>query len=299
MSPIGRKVPVLELVLHHRLAFSPLPTPHSSLGRAPTFGGRLRSLLRSPTAAASFLGFRYRRLCRELDALTYFRERHQKQQEQGEVWDFREAILDLRDRYLYKSTPLIAARKFKTLMQGERGVQALYDDLTTQAARMVEYPSDYHFRLRFMLALRPGVLEHIIRTHSVSAEQSTLVQIRSACEDYERSNEYGKQLAATQSRLGGSKATRLLPDESVTPNVDDSPFGLPEDCEWNPRRGPRGPLTLPSYVPTSSATASASSASMESTANPSVPTTSEDTKISDSGVTTASASSVTSQSATI
>ena len=41
---------------------------------------------------------------------TYFRERHQKIQEQGEVWDFREAILDLRDRNLYKSTPFIAAR---------------------------------------------------------------------------------------------------------------------------------------------------------------------------------------------
>jgi hypothetical protein len=71
---------------------------------------------------------------------------------------------------------------------------------------MIEYPSDYHFRLRFMLALRPEVLEYIIKTHSVSAELSTLTQIRSACEDYERSNEYGKQLAATQARLGGSKA---------------------------------------------------------------------------------------------
>jgi len=30
-------------------------------------------------------------------------------------------------------------------------------------------------------------------------------EIRSACEDHEHSNEYGKQLAATQSRLGGSK----------------------------------------------------------------------------------------------
>ena len=138
-------------------------------------------------------------------AHTYFRERHQKFLEIGEAWDFREAILDLRDRYLYKSTPFIAARKFETLMQGNRDAQALYDDLSTQAARMIEYPSDYHFRLRFMLALRPEVLEYIIKTHSVSAEHTTLAQIRSACEDFERSNEYGKQLAATQARLGGAK----------------------------------------------------------------------------------------------
>jgi hypothetical protein len=139
------------------------------------------------------------------NAHTYFWERHQKLLEQGEIWDFREAILDLHDRYLYKSTPFVAARKFETLMQGTRDAQALYDEMTTQAARMIEYPSDYHFRLRFMLALRPEVLEYIIKTHSVSAELSTLAQIRSACEDYECSNEYGKQLAATQARLGGSK----------------------------------------------------------------------------------------------
>jgi hypothetical protein len=140
------------------------------------------------------------------NAHTYFRERHQKLLEQGESWDFREAILDLRDRYLYKNTPFVAARKFETLMQGTRDAQALYDELTTQASRMVEYPSDYHFRLRFMLALRPEVLEYIIKSHSVSAELSTLAQIRFACEDYERSNEYGKQFAATQALLGGSRA---------------------------------------------------------------------------------------------
>ena len=78
---------------------------------------------------------------------------------------------------------------------------------------MIEYPSDYHFRLRFMLALRPEVLEYIIKTHSVSAEQSTLAQIRSACEYYEHSNEYGKQFAAIQTRLGGSNA----------PSAQDSP----------------------------------------------------------------------------
>src|SRR5882757_3563051 len=139
-------------------------------------------------------------------AHTYFWERHQKFLEQGESWHFREAILDLRDCYLYKNTPFMAAHKFETLMQGNRDAQALYDDLTTQAARMIEHPSDYHFRLRFMLALRPEVLEYIIKTHSVSAENSTLAQIRSACEDFERSNEYGRQLAAAQTRLGGSRS---------------------------------------------------------------------------------------------
>ena len=58
-----------------------------------------------------------------------------------------------------------------------------------------------------MLALCPEVLDYIIKTHSVSAEHSTLTQIRAACEDHERSNEYGKQLAATQTRLSGPRAS--------------------------------------------------------------------------------------------
>ena len=170
------------------------------------------------------------------NAHTYFRERYQKFLEQGESWDFREAILDLRDRYLYKSTPFIAARKFETLSQGNRDSQALYDDLTTQAARMIENPSDYHFRLRFMLALRPEVLDYIIKTHSISAETSNLAQIRSACEDYERSNEYGKQLAATQSRLGGSR-----PDSAPKTQPSNARSSQSRPQSRNARVGPSRP----------------------------------------------------------
>ena len=49
--------------------------------------------------------------------LIYFWERYQRFMGQCEVWDFREAILDLRDRYLYKEAPFIAACKFVTTIQ--------------------------------------------------------------------------------------------------------------------------------------------------------------------------------------
>jgi hypothetical protein len=118
-------------------------------------------------------------------AHTYFRERFGSFLELGETWDFREAILDLRERYLYKSTPFSAAQRFESIKQGSRDTQALYDDLTTQAARMIEYPSDYQFRMRFMLALRPEITEYIIKTHRISAEKSSISEIRAACDDYE------------------------------------------------------------------------------------------------------------------
>ena len=84
---------------------------------------------------------------------------------------------------------------------------------------MIEYLSDYHFRLRFMLALRPEVLEYIIKTHSMSVEHTTLTQIRSACEDFKHSNEYGKQLAATKARLGGAKPSNSQNASQNQPHI--------------------------------------------------------------------------------
>jgi len=100
-------------------------------------------------------------------AHTYFRERMGQFLERGEAWDFRGAIMDLKDRYLYKITPFTASQKFSTIKQGSKDTQALYDELTTQAARIIEYPSECQFRLRFMLALRLDILDYIIKTHRI------------------------------------------------------------------------------------------------------------------------------------
>ena len=86
---------------------------------------------------------------------------------------------------IYKSTPFTAAQKFNTIKQGSTDSQALYDDLTMQAACMIKYPLDYQFRLQFMLALCPEILDYIIKTHHISTEQSMIVEIRLACDDYE------------------------------------------------------------------------------------------------------------------
>ena len=51
-------------------------------------------------------------------AQTYFQERHQKIQERGEVWDFREAILDLRDMYLYKN-PVHCSLQIRDIHAGQ------------------------------------------------------------------------------------------------------------------------------------------------------------------------------------
>jgi hypothetical protein len=152
-------------------------------------------------------------------AHTYFRERFGSFLERGETWDFREASLDLRERYLYKSTPFSAAQHFKSIKQGSRDMQALYDDLTTQAARMIEYPSDYQFRMRSMLALRPEITEYIIKTHRISAEKSSISEILAVCDDYEQYVQYSKLLLALRSRShAASGPSQSKPTQVKTPN---------------------------------------------------------------------------------
>ena len=79
--------------------------------------------------------------------LTYFQECYQKFLELGEAWDFHKAILDLCDYYLYKSMLFITACKFEMLLHCNHSTQALYDELSTQVACMVESALDYQFQL--------------------------------------------------------------------------------------------------------------------------------------------------------
>ena len=144
--------------------------------------------------------------------------------EQREVREFWEAMLDFSDRYLYRNAPLIAACKFATTIQGNRNAQALYDDLTAKAACMIECPSDYHFQIRFILALRPEVLEYITKFCGVSAEKSTLTQIRAACEAYECSIRYSRQLLAIQTRFGGARTSSAQQPAPTIPNVCGAPW---------------------------------------------------------------------------
>jgi hypothetical protein len=88
----------------------------------------------------------------------------------------------------------------------------------------------------------------------------------------------------------------LHPSEALAPNADESLNDYVEDCEWTPKRGPRGRFTPRSVVPTSNVTASASTTSAVSTSPASASVPPEDTEMADSGVTTASAPPVAPQS---
>ena len=70
-----------------------------------------------------------------------------------------------------------------------------------------------------MLALHPEVLEYITRFCGMSAEKSTLTQIQAACEAYECSSRYSRQLSAIQVRLEGARKASAQQPVPTIPNA--------------------------------------------------------------------------------
>jgi hypothetical protein len=81
-------------------------------------------------------------------AITYYHHQIDDYWYSNKYWDFQDAILDLRDRFLHKSTALTAVHKFDSLNQGNKDVRGLFEALQNEANRMIEPPGDYTFRKR-------------------------------------------------------------------------------------------------------------------------------------------------------
>lgn len=136
-------------------------------------------------------------------AVSYFRQRMDDHRDNGTEWDFRDAILDIKDRFLHKSTALSAANKFEQMTQGGRDVQSLLEDLRSESHRMVERPTDYAFRKRFLEALKPEVARHVILQGN-NAESSDLMTLVHAANDYEESTHYERKFKRDGEHRTGS-----------------------------------------------------------------------------------------------
>ena len=91
---------------------------------------------------------------------------------------------------------------------------------------------------------------------------------------------------------------QLFPNEVVPPITNETLPDFADSCDWTPSRGPRQRFTSPSHFLPPGAPTNAPSAAAASTANPSVPITSKDTNMTDSGATPTNVLSVAPQSAT-
>ena len=94
-------------------------------------------------------------------ALTFFKNKRDDYVARAVPYDFRHAILDLRDRFLHKHSALTAQARYKSMTQGNKSMKTLFEDLMDEADRLVCFPSSYKLWMRFIEALRRDIRQEI------------------------------------------------------------------------------------------------------------------------------------------
>ena len=91
----------------------------------------------------------------------------------GEQWTFEEAMVGLKRYFVKDASSRDAALKFDSLQQKNRTVTELRRDLEYLGMQMVEAPTDYAMKRRFMDALKPEISNEVI-TRGNNPEKSDL-----------------------------------------------------------------------------------------------------------------------------
>ena len=102
-------------------------------------------------------------------------------------WSLEAVIKGLQKCFLNTLIHRQASNKFKTIEQGKRTVQELYQDLTKYAVRMIQYPDEYSCRRRLIAALRPSLQKEVL-CRGVTAEFSSIEDILEKAKDIEDSS---------------------------------------------------------------------------------------------------------------
>ena len=85
------------------------------------------------------------------------------------------------------------SNKFDTIEQGQKTVQELIQELTKDAAWMVQYPDDYLFRRQLIATLRPSLQKEVLH-RGITVEFSSMQDILEKAEDIEDSLQYDIRL---------------------------------------------------------------------------------------------------------
>jgi hypothetical protein len=130
-------------------------------------------------------------LCQTLKgrALSFYQTSLEEAREIGDIMSFRGMIIALKERFLHRATALDAAQKFENVTQGSRDTQALIEELRKYAARMVEPPSEYQMKRRFMFAMRKDISSWVI-SMGHNPETSTLQELMETARNREESQWY-------------------------------------------------------------------------------------------------------------
>jgi hypothetical protein len=96
-------------------------------------------------------------------------------------WTLEAAIHGLQCRFLHTLTHHNASNRFDSVIQSQRTVHKLLNDLKKHAGRMIMQPDAYTFRKRFVVALHKPLRNEVLK-RGFNAEFSTIKQLyKTAC----------------------------------------------------------------------------------------------------------------------
>jgi len=121
-------------------------------------------------------------------------------------WTFEEVVLALKDRFVHRASSQDAAVQFDQFTQSKRGVMEYYNMLRSYAQRMVEKPSSYDFRRRFLNGLSYGI-RHRVLDYGLAPETAEVDSILQLALQVETSSQYTSRNTPTTSRDNTTKSS--------------------------------------------------------------------------------------------
>ena len=140
----------------------------------------------------------------------------------GEQWSFEEAMVGLKRYFVKDTSSRDTALKFDSLQQKSRTVAELRRDLEYLGMQMVEVPTDYAMKRRFMDALKPEISNEVITrgNNPENSELNTLVAAAMYVEDavlYKaRDERFRLKTSSSTSKPSAHKPTGLKPTNSLS-----------------------------------------------------------------------------------
>lgn len=125
-------------------------------------------------------------------ASAYYRDLSRLYQERNEPLSFSTIILEIRNRFLHRSTVARAADQFDECRQGSKDVQEYVDELRRLGDRMASAPSEYQMARKFVKGLNPSIAKKIIGD-GFAAENCLLVDILQAALNSEQAQRHVRE----------------------------------------------------------------------------------------------------------
>ena len=125
-------------------------------------------------------------------------------------WTLETVVTGLQRRFLHTLTHHHASNQFESVMQGNKTVHEILNDLKKYTDRMVMRPDEYTFRRRFILALGEPLRQEVLK-QGLNPEKSTINQL------YELAN-------TTEEVTRYNQGTRRTEGISIIPSMTQRPI---------------------------------------------------------------------------